>query len=245
MRADKDVELYFNVMINERLRSSTGNLKFRMEFLFRGITFKNKRVLDIGGGCGVFSFYAACRGADKVLCLEPEVEGSSSGVQDTFRKLQRLLSAPNVLLETSTFQSFESDGKAFDIILLLNSINHLNETACINLLNDENARAIYQSIFAKLSSLSKKGTKLIICDCSRYNLFALLKMRNPFSPTIEWHKHQTPEVWAHMLGCVGFGNPIIRWSSFNRLRSVGRVLFGNKVMAYFLKSGFCLSMVKD
>jgi SAM-dependent methyltransferase len=245
MRAGEDIERYLNAVINERLYSNKRNLEFQMDFIFKGIDFKNKRVLDIGGGCGLFSFYAGCRGADMALCLEPEAQGSTSGVQGTFRKLQGLLSAPNVLLETSTFQSFESDGETFDVILLHNSINHLNETACINLLKDENSRAVYQSIFSKLSSLSKKGTTLIICDCSRHNLFALLKIRNPFAPKIEWQKHQTPEVWVHMLGSVGFANPIIRWSSFNRLGSFGRVLIGNRLMAYFLTSHFCLSMVKE
>ncbi len=78
-----------------------------------------------------------------------------------------------------------------------------------------------------------------------YNFFALLKIRNPFAPKIEWHKHQAPEVWAKMLDCVGFVNPIVRWSSFNRFGSLGRVLIGNKLMAYFLISHYCLSAVKD
>ncbi len=144
MREEKKIELYFKAIITEKLHSSKGNLKFQMDFIFKEIDFNNKRVLDIGGGSGIFSFYAACRGADKVVCLEPEAEGSSSGVQDTFLKLQRILGALNVSLEKSTFQSFVSDGEKFDVILLHNSINHINEKACINLLKDENSRTVYE-----------------------------------------------------------------------------------------------------
>ena len=185
---------------------------------------------------------ATCRGAKKVVCLEPEAEGSSSGVTDKFHKLNKLLERNNVELKPVAIQALESEGETFDVILLHNSINHLDETACINLLRESKSKAVYQEIFSKIYSLSNKGAKLIICDCSRYNFFALFKIRNPFAPTIEWHKHQAPEVWANLLGGAGFMNPKIRWSSFNTLRNWGRVLIGNKLMAYFLTSHFCLTM---
>ena len=244
MRTEQDIDFYLHTIIKEGLYSSKGNLQFQMDTLFRGIDFKNKRVLDIGGGIGLYSFYAACRGAKKVVCLEPEAEGSSSKVTDKFHKLSKLLELNNVALKTVTLQAFEPEDETFDIILLHNSINHLDETACINLQRDSNSKAVYQEIFAKIFSLSNKGAKLIICDCSRYNFFAMFKIRNPFAPTIEWHKHQAPEVWAILLGEAGFRNPKIRWSSFNRLRNWGRVLFGNRLMAYFMTSHFCLTMDK-
>ena len=142
------------------------------------------------------------------------------------------------------FKPLIPGGKQFDIILLHNSINHLDETACINLLSDEASKAIYLDIFSKLSSLASSGAKLIVCDCSRYNFFALLRIRNPFAPTIEWHKHQAPEVWVGLLSQVGFVNPRIRWTSFNTLRLPGRVLLGNKLLSYFLRSDFCFTMEK-
>ncbi len=88
-------------------------------------------------------------------------------------------------------------------------------------MKDNNSKAVYHEIF----SLSNKGTKLIVCDCSRYNFFALLKIRNPFSPTIEWHKHQSPELWAKLLKEAGFINPKIRWSSFNTLGKLGKFTY--------------------
>ena len=178
------------------------------------------------------------------MCLEPETEGSRSGIGAKFRKLSEMLGYDHVWFEPVTFQAFDPAGKQFDIILLHNSINHLDETACINLLDDEVSQAIYMDMFSKLSSLASSGATLIICDCSRYNLFALLRIRNPFAPTIEWHKHQAPEVWVNLLSQVGFVNPSIRWTSFNTLRSPGRALLGNKLLSYFLRSDFRFTMEK-
>jgi len=226
------------------LFSTKNRLKFQMDTLFKDIDLKNKRVLDIGGGAGLFSFYASCSGAKKVVCLEPEAEGSASGVTDKFLKLKEHFKRNDVVLKPLTLQTFETEGDTFDIILLYDSINHLDETLCINLLRDSKSKAIYQSIFSKIYSLSNEGAKLIVCDCSRYNFFALFKIRNPFVPTIEWHKHQSPTLWVNLLGKAGFTNPKIRWSSFNILRNWGKVLFGNKLMAYFLTSHFRLIMDK-
>ena len=244
MENTKDLNLYLNTVIKEGLFSNKGGLQFYLETLFEGIDLKNKKVLDIGGGAGVYSFYAAFMDAKKVVCLEPETEGSSSGVTEKFHKLKKLLECNNVEFRTITLQSLEPEFDTFDVLLLHNSINHLNEPACINLLRESKARAIYKEIFANIYSLSNQGARLIICDCSRYNFFQLLKIRNPIAPTIEWNKHQTPEVWSNLLGEAGFVNPIIRWTTINALRNWGRVCTSNKLMAYFLISHFRLTMIK-
>ena len=245
MSTKLNLEGYFSAIIKEGLYPNRGNLQFHLKTLFKNIVLKNRRVLDIGGGSGLHSFYAACMGAKEVVCLEPETEGSHSGIGAKFRKLGGLLGYDQVKFEPVTFQAFEPAGKQFDIILLHNSINHLDETACINLLNDEAFKAIYLNMCSKLNSLAGSGAKLIVSDCSRYNFFALLRINNPFAPTIEWHKHQAPEVWLRLLGQAGFINPRIRWTSFNSLRSPGRVLLGNKLLSYFLRSHFCFTMEKS
>ena len=244
MPTEPSLENYFSAVIEEGLYPNRGNLQFHLNTLFKDITLENRRVLDIGGGRGLHSFYVACMGAKEVICLEPETKGSRSGTRETFRKLGEILGQDHVRFEPVTFQAFDPGGKQFDVILLHNSINHLDETACINLLDSEASRAIYLDIFSKLSSLTSDGAKLIVCDCSRYNVFALLRVRNPFAPTIEWHKHQAPEVWADLLSQVGFTNPSIRWTAFNTLRSLGKVLLGNKLLSYFLRSHFHFTMEK-
>ncbi len=244
MPIQPNLEGYFSAVIREGLYPNRGNLQFHLKTLFKNIALENRRVLDIGGGSGLHSFYAACMGAKEVICLEPETEGSRSGMGTKFSKLGGMLGYDQVKFEPVTFQTFEPVGKQFDIILLHNSINHLDENACINLLNDEPSRAIYMNIFLKLSLLASSGAKLIVCDCSRYNCFASLRIKNPFAPTIEWHKHQTPEIWVDLLSQVGFVNPRVGWTSFNTLRSPGRVLLGNKLLSYFLRSDFRFTMEK-
>ena len=244
MSTKPNLEGYFSAVIKEGLYPNSGNLQFHLKTLFKNITLENRRVLDIGGGSGLHSFYAACMGAKEVVCLEPETEGSRSGMEAKFSKLSGILGYNQVRFEPVTFQAFEPAGRQFDIILLHNSINHLDETACINLLNSETSKAVYMDIFLKLSALASSGAKLIIGDCSRYNFFALLRIRNPFAPTIEWHKHQAPEVWVDLLSQGGFANPKIRWTSFNTLRSPGRVLLGNRMLSYFLRSAFRFTMEK-
>ena len=244
MSTQRNLEAYLSIVIEEGSYPNRGNLQYHLKTLFKDIALENKRVLDIGGGSGLHSFYAACMGAKEIVCLEPETEGSRFGMGAKFRKLGGILGYDQVRFESVTFQAFEPMGKQFDIILLHNSINHLDETACINLLNDEASKAIYMDIFSKLSALASSGAKLIICDCSRYNFFALFKIRNPFAPTIEWHKHQAPAIWVDLLSQVGFVNPRVRWTTFNTLRSPGRVLLGNRLLSYFLRSDFCFTMEK-
>jgi len=238
------VDRYCSLVVQEGLQSSCGNLKFHFSNLFGGINFEGKRMLGIGGGYGMHSYYAARMGAEEVVCLEPEVEGSNSGVKKTFEMLHANLPSLNVELESTTIQAYAHNGKKFDIILLNDSINHLDEAACVNLHEDENSRERYRRVFAKISDLSMSQAKLIICDCSRYNFFALLKVRNPFFPAIEWHKHQAPELWVDLLASVGFQNPRISWSTFKSLRLPGKLLFGNRLASFFLRSHFCLRMGK-
>ena len=75
MKTEQDINLYLNTIVKEGLYSSKSRLKFQMDMLFRGVDLKDKKVLDIGGGYGLFSLYAASRGAKKVICLEPEADG--------------------------------------------------------------------------------------------------------------------------------------------------------------------------
>lgn len=244
MTNSKNIEQYFKVILSERLYSNRRNLEFHLKTLFDKINFLNKNVLDVGGGNGLYSFYAAYKGAKEVVCLEPELEGSDSGANATFIKLSKLLDLNNVKLEVSTLQDYKSDGKAYDIVFLLNSINHLDEAACINLQNNGHSYEIYKNICIKIWALSNPNAKIIITDCSNSNFYAMLGINNPFNQTIEWNKHQSPNTWINMLKEVGFINPELRWSSFNTLGPLGHLFLGNRFISYFLISHFYIRMEK-
>jgi len=222
-----------------------GNVRFHCEYLFDGIDLEDKTMLDVGAGDGRYSLYAGCVGARRVVSLEPESAGSRSGMQERFRWAASTLGTRDVELVTQRLQDYEPRSEDFDVVLLHGSINHLDEQACIGLHRDPAAQHTYRVLFEKLAALSRPGGALIVSDCSRENLFARLGIKNPIARNIEWHKHQTPELWAGMLVGAGFASPRIRWASFNTFRSAGRLLLGNRAAAYCLTSTFCLTMERS
>lgn len=222
---------------------NVGNLHFYVtKQLFPDTDFRDKKVLDIGGGSGLLSFYAALNGARDVVVLEPEFDGSYSGMIKEFELIRNLAGGiKNINMISSTLQEFRSLDK-FDIVLSHNSINHIDEEACENIINDVAARRRYEGYFSMISMLCAPGSTLIICDCARSNFFYRVGIRNPFGPNIEWPKHQDPDTWAEIAGSVGFHTPHIRWSTLNRLRGIGTVFMRNKLAAYFTRSHFRLEM---
>ena len=236
---------FYNLTAKQLGYKSSGNVEYFLNTLLGDIDFKDKNVLDIGGGSGILTLYAGLKGAKDSICLEPESDGSHSGMSDQFNKMKEKLGLHNVSIRPLTFQAFESQNEHFDIIILYNSVNHLDESSCINLRISEEARSTYMLIFKKLEIIAKHGATIILCDCSNKNFFAKLGIRNPFDPNINYKLHQAPEVWASLLLKTGFVKPEITWSSYNSLRKLGRILFGNKILAYFLSSHFYLRMKKS
>jgi len=202
----------------------------------------DKSVLDIGGGSGLISFYAAIQGAREVVCIDPGLAGSSIGIKRQFELLSQELCLETVSFYSNRFQDFNFKDKKFDLILMHNSINHLDENACVKLNFDLKSEMKYHLIFDKISSIMCEGAKLIIVDCSRKNFFNLLGLKNPFSPEIEWYKHQTPHLWIQLLSSHAFTNPQIRWMSFSGIHH--GLLLNNYYVSYLLNSHFIIIMNK-
>jgi SAM-dependent methyltransferase len=238
------IQRFYDFVDREKLWSKGRYLKVYFDFLLEDVDLAGKTVLDVGAGAGLMSFYAASAGAARVIALEPEAKGSRSGMQDQFRHAAEQLGLNQVELITSTFQEYEPGEQRFDVIVMVYSINHLNEDACIRLTSDDRARQEYVSLFNRLYGMCTPGATLVMADCSPKNVFQLLGLRNPVAPTVEWHKHQFPKLWASLASKAGFNHPCIRWIAMNRLGRLGRVLFGNAVGAYLYKSDFCLCMTR-
>jgi SAM-dependent methyltransferase len=236
------VETYLEAAVQEGLWSSETALDRYLRWLFRDVPLSGQRVLDIGGGTGLLSFYAAARGAKQVVCLEPDADGASVGIRRRFARLGRALGLERVRLTSATFQAYESPRDSFDVVLLHNSINHLDEEATARLGNHPPSRAVYAVLFRKLATLLAPGGPLLVADCARTNLFPLLGLPHPISRTIEWHKHQDPALWAALLAEAGFREPIIGWSSYNRLGRFGWALLANRVGAFLGPGHFRLLM---
>jgi predicted RNA methylase len=235
---------FLSLIAEEKVHKSQTRLRYYLNFLFSNLNFHDTRVLDIGGGNGIISFYAAVMGAKHVCCLEPEAAGSMLGMKERFARISQSLGLEEkVTLLPTPIQELNTLDKKFDIIILHNSINHLDEFACMNLQSDSVYKQRYQEIFTKLNTIMSDEGILVICDCSPKNFFALLNIKNPVAPTIEWHKHQTPEMWSNLLESSSFCQPQIRWTPFTYLHRF-RYLSTNQIVSYFLTSHFCLTMHK-
>lgn len=206
---------------------------------FRGLDLDSARILDIGGGSGALSFWCAVQGSN-VTCLEPLALGSNSDMDSTFERFHaEVKTSFAVDLKRQTFQEFVS-ADTYDVIVMHNSINHLDEVSCESLRDSTDSRDMYTSLFKKAADLMNPGGTLIASDCARLNLFGQLGIRNPFSPDIEWHIHQQPSAWVSLLLEAGFVNPEIHWNPMNRTGSLGRLLFANALGAYLTTSHFTI-----
>jgi 2-polyprenyl-3-methyl-5-hydroxy-6-metoxy-1,4-benzoquinol methylase len=233
---DRYVETFEGVLP----RRWKGHLLPQLEWCFDGLDLAGKSMLDVGAGRGQHSLYAAVQGAT-VLALEPELEGSTSRPADTLLRLRGELGLDDrVTLRSERLQELDAGGQRFDVVALLASINHLDEEACIHLLDDPAAVRTYNGLFDKLYELTAPGGTILISDASRHNFWGTtLHVKNPVARQIEWHKHQTPETWTLLLLGAGFCNPDVRWTTLGPLRHA-RAVLANRTASFFLQSYFQL-----
>lgn len=241
---NETIEKFLQLIVDNKEYSSVKNLRFRLNQLFQDVDFKNKNVLEIGGGNGIYCFYASIMGAKQVLNLEPGGDGSTTNIISNFNKIKTVLGVDNVDIKVSTFQDYIAGDAKFDVVILYNSVNHLNEEACISLKSKPESESIYKGLFSKIYNLSNSGALLFVCDCSNENLYPLIGLKNPIDKNIEWHKHQSPYIWKKLLEKSGFVLKDISWTTFNRLGKFGQLFFGNRFASFFLTSHFCLKMIK-
>ena len=143
---------------------------------------------------------------------------------------------------TDLFQDYNTK-KQFDIILMHYSINHIDEPNCITLEESTKSQEIYAQYFEKLNHLLINNGDLLITDVSRNNFFDLIKLKNPFVPTIEWEKHQSPHTWVKHLERQNFHLNRLVWTSPNKLKYL-HPLLNNFIFLYFTTSLFMFHMKK-
>jgi len=223
-------------------KPATRVVNYLEEYLDTFINPAGKNVLDVGGGRGIHSLWCIARGANSVLCLEPFVDDA---VINAFLSAAKLFeSTRKVSSVKKKIQDFESPHGYYDLIMLHNSVNHIDDAKCMVLHKDSGAREEYIKIFKKLALMTTRGGEIAIMDCARKNFFPMLGMKNPFWRTIGWEKHQSPYLWAELLREAGFSEPQIRWKhpSGTKWSLPLRRLFANRVGAYFYVSHFALKM---
>lgn len=237
-------KIFFKLMLEHKVYPNKKNLTMHLDKIFNKIDFKDKSVLDIGGGSGLHSFYAFIEGASFIDCIEPESDGSSTIMKENFLILKKKLNASNVNFLSKTFQEFECKEEKYDYILTYNVINHLNEKACINVDKDLKSRKEFEEIFEKIHRILKPSGKILVADCGRKNFFGDLGILNPFAKDIDWLIHQEPQIWIRLLKEQGFVNLSLKWSTFNTLGKLGKFLFERRLFSYLTLSHFYFWMQK-
>lgn len=215
--------------------------------LFRHVgRLKSKIMLEVGGGDGLFSLWALANGVEKVILLEPEADGVTEGVGKRFINHKKALGITNeqLMFFPLTLQEYEGERETFDLVFSYNSINHIDETACIKLHKSEGAQSTYQKYFEKIYGLMRPGGHFIISDAGRLNFWNQLGVTSPFAPTIEWEKHQRPSLWRQLLNDAGFSFVSLDLLRFYPLRRF-RVLGFNRLISWVTASQFILTINKS
>lgn len=238
------LEKYINFLIKFNLTSNNNfstktlfnNFNFYLKNTFEKLNLKNRKILDVGSGNCIFSFFLIIKGAKEVICLEPSLDGSNKNNKKIFDIIKKEFNFKNITFLDITLQDYMPNDK-FDIIILKDSINHINENACINLKKNIENVEIYKNIFDKLYSLMLPEAHIFISDCSSKNFFGDLNLKNPFVQEIEWFKHQEPQTWINLMKDSNFRAISLDWSTINTFKFLGK--FNNsKFLSYFTSSNF-------
>jgi hypothetical protein len=172
-----------------------------------------------------------------VVGIEPEAAGSSEHPLDRFRRnVQTLGLQGTVLAQGCTLQELPVSGKPFDVVIMYNVINHLDENSVVRLHNDRNAMQRYIELLRRLRFHTNANGWAIVADCARDNIWPRLGLPSPFMPSIEWQKHQNPETWIHVFAQAGFRMFDLRWSPLQPFPK----LTGNRLVEYLTCSHFVL-----
>jgi 2-polyprenyl-3-methyl-5-hydroxy-6-metoxy-1,4-benzoquinol methylase len=210
----------------------------RGRFLFDGVSLLGMSVLDIGCGRGAWAIWTVLHGAKKSIGIEPEADGSTTGTFDSFRENIKVLGLDQQIEAYAlTLQNLPSELR-FDVVVLYNVINHLDEEAVVAIHQNDRMMRRYLQIVTNLRARINSGGSVIVADCARSNLWPALGLKFPFTRSIEWKKHQNPAVWRLIFENAGFQIRACRWSP---LYPLGK-LTTNRLVNYITSSHFVLTM---
>jgi SAM-dependent methyltransferase len=221
--------------------------RYFADLIFAGVPLAGKRVLDVGGGTGIGSFWAVMvGGAASALVLEPSMDGSPTDVHDKFHEMAAAAgTGDRVQMQPIVLEDLDPALGTFDVVLLHQSINHIGEAYVADLPYSLAGQQHYHAFFDVLAERTAPGGTLIVMDSSNRNLFGDFGRRSPLLPTVDFRMHQPPEQWSGMLAHHGFTEERITWLTRREAGVLGTTVLRNKLAAYLTTSFFVLQMRRD
>jgi SAM-dependent methyltransferase len=203
-------------------------LAWRMQNLFDGVDWRGKRICEIGCGEGLMSLYLALNGAESVVGLDPEAKGAQRGRMARLEGHVAALGVDNFAYIPDFFSASHFAPNSLDILFSVNVIEHIHETK-LPLHRDPTATEAYERFFGEMLTVLKPGGGVIIANCSRYSLWALVseathyRLKTPIRAMhgVYWALHQSPGTWARLARGAGFGRTRIHWRVPHQLRRAG------------------------
>src|SRR5688572_20097187 len=175
---------------------------------FQGIDFADKRVLEIGSGRGLLAIYMGMRGA-RVLSMEPETVGATSGVIAEQEARVKALGMRNVEVVNADFNTWDPGDRRFDLIVSHSSINHLYASVHHADYHKETYDA-YLKVARRVREILAPDGIFVATDACRYSFFSWLRrlgVRRPWRlkrSSVDWRHHQNPGTWKKIFREAGF-----------------------------------------
>ena len=212
--------------------------------LFEGVPLEGRTLLEIGSGKGLMTMYAAMRGASHVVSMEPEMIGSRSGMISLQEQRLAELGIQSVEFLPADFNSWDPQGRTFDIVMCRAAINHLHASDQ-HALHHAPTYQGYLEVVRRMLRVTAPGGTVLITDACRYAFFTATRnfgIRRPWDRSktgIDWRHHQNPQTWARIFREAGFSTVDVRYPLPYRLRQY-RALVDTAAANFFLLGSFIL-----
>lgn len=184
----------------------------RLDFICKSINVSGKKVLDIGGNTGFFSFKLLEKGASEIHYCEGNKNHS-----DFVKLAAEVLQQKNqIQIDNSYFVFDGNDNRKYDIILLLNVLHHVGDDYGDNTLTIERAK---ETIIKQLNSLAYKTDYIVfqLGFCWKGNRNVGLFENGTKTEMIEFIRKGIENFWQiEKIGIAEIRNESIVYTELNK-----------------------------